>query len=134
MERLRQIWNNMMNRCYRAKNKDYKYYGGRGIKVCSEWAENINAFYDWALDNGYRDDLTIDRIDNDGDYAPYNCRWVDRSTQRLNNSQIRNVTINGVTMPIKHWCKEYGINYDMVIMRIHRGMDDVTALLTPPRR
>lgn len=84
----------------------WMYYGERGVTVCDEWR----------------------------DYCPENCRWIPFSDQRENTRQTRKITINGETITIKSWCRKYGISYDMVMMRIHRGMDDVSALLTPKER
>lgn len=78
--RLYSIYVSMKNRCYYKNNKSYKYYGGRGIAVCSEWKYNFQAFYDWAMANGYDDTLTIDRIDVNGNYEPNNCRWSTQKT------------------------------------------------------
>ena len=89
--RLYTIWQGMKQRCYYPKHKDYHNYGGRGIKICKAWLNDFVNFYKWALDNGYRDDLTIDRIDVDGDYTPNNCRWATWREQRLNQRPIKRV-------------------------------------------
>ncbi len=88
--RLYKTWKDMIYRCNRKGNKSYKYYGGRGIKICDEWKQNFITFRNWALANGYQDNLQIDRIDNDGDYCPKNCRWV----TRLQNQYNRGPNIN----------------------------------------
>ncbi len=77
------IWCNMKDRCQREKNKRYADWGGRGIKVCPEW-QNYEAFHEWAIQNGYEEGLSIDRINNDGNYQPSNCRWITRSEQNAN--------------------------------------------------
>ncbi|NSW82555.1 MAG: hypothetical protein HPY90_04640 [Syntrophothermus sp.] len=101
--RLYRIWSKMKERCNNPRSKFYELYGGRGIKVCEEWANDFQAFYDWAMANGYREGLTIDRKNNDGDYEPENCRWVTRKIQ--NNNVRRNVlyTVNGETHTQREW-------------------------------
>ena len=80
--RVHNIWSCMKQRCYNKKHNAYYRYGGRGIKVCDEWKNNADAFIEWALNNGYNDNLELDRIDNDGNYEPSNCQWLTRSENR----------------------------------------------------
>lgn len=82
--RIYSIWISMKSRCYYKKHKNYNCYGGRGISICDEWKSDFDAFALWALSNGYRDDLTIDRIDVDGNYTPSNCRWATWQEQQKN--------------------------------------------------
>lgn len=82
--RLYDIWKNMKQRCYNPKKPKYASYGGRGITICVEWRNDYKAFHDWAIKNGYSDKLSIDRIENDGNYEPGNCRWADAVTQANN--------------------------------------------------
>ena len=89
--RLYNIWLGMKQRCYYPEHKDFHNYGGRGITVCEEWLNDFKAFYDWAIANGYREDLRIDRIDVNGNYEPSNCRWTTWREQRLNQRPRKRV-------------------------------------------
>lgn len=80
--RIYKTWYNMKARCYNEHDSKYKFYGGKGIKVCDEWKNDFNAFYTWAMANGYTDELTIDRIDSTKDYCPKNCRWITMEENR----------------------------------------------------
>ena len=90
--RIYQIWADMKDRCFNENNKFYKRYGGRGITVCDEWSHDFQTFYDWAISNGYSDNLTIDRKDNDGNYEPSNCRWSTQHEQSMNKKHLPNKT------------------------------------------
>ena len=100
--RLYTTWRSMKSRCHCETSPVFSYYGGRGIEVCREWRHSYEAFRDWAHDNGYRSDLELDRIDNDGDYEPSNCRWADRTLQ-MRNTRKR---VDGKTSKYKgvSWC------------------------------
>lgn len=97
----------------------YKDYGGRGITICDEWENSFQAFFDWAMANGYRDDLTIDRIDVNGNYCPKNCRWITNQEQASNRRTCHNLTYNGETHNLKEWAKIIGINYSTLRARIN---------------
>ena len=123
--RLREIWGGMKKRCYNSKSPNYKYYGGRGIKVCDEWLEKQGAenFRNWALANGYRDDLTIDRIDNNKGYSPDNCRWFTQKEQSSNRRNTIYLTYQGKTHTIIEWAKITGIPIYTLRYRYKRGYD-----------
>ncbi len=119
--RLYRTWTDMRNRCNNHKNLHYSRYGGRGIKVCDEWQRSFDSFHAWAIANGYSDDLTIDRIDVNGNYEPANCRWITMSQQQFNKSNKRLLTVNGETKTIAQWAECTGLKYDTIWRRIKRG-------------
>lgn len=104
--RIYRIYKAIKQRCCNKKSEDYKYYGGRGITVCDEWRNDFMAFYDWAMANGYTDNLTIDREDNDGNYEPSNCRWVTRKEQAHNKT---NTVYTDEHIPIAEIAEKVGI-------------------------
>lgn len=122
-ERLYGIWLNLRNRCFNPNLKSYKDYGQRGITVCKEW-DDFGNFSTWALNNGYREDLTIDRIDNDGNYEPSNCRWATRDIQANNKSDNVRIVIDGVERTIANHARYYKIPYDTFYYRYENGWNE----------
>lgn len=115
----------MKKRCYNQSDKAYKYYGARGIKICDEWLlGGSKAFVKWALENGYQDNLTIDRINNNGNYEPSNCRWIDKKTQANNTRRNKRITINGKTKTISQWADYTNINYGTLKARARKNQSE----------
>lgn len=134
--RLYAVWNNMKARCRNPKDREYHRYGGRGIKICDEWLYDFQAFYDWAMKNGYdatapRGQCTIDRIDNDGDYCPDNCRWTTAREQANNTRRTRFIDFNGEIHSVSEWSRILGIKQSTLNMRINKyGWSEEKALRT----
>ena len=118
--RLYRIWFNMKCRCYKKTAPDYPRYGGRGITVCTEWRNDFQDFYDWAMANGYNEELSIDRIDCNGNYCPENCRWADSKIQNNNTRRNHYITYNGETLTIAEWAKKCGIDRNTLHSRLTR--------------
>lgn len=118
--RLMVIWGNMYDRCLNERNSDYPGYGGRGIEICNEWANNFKAFYDWAVINGYSSKLQIDRINNDGNYDPNNCRWVTPKQNARNRRTSLMIAYKGEIKNLSEWCEILGLNYKRTHLRIKR--------------
>lgn len=132
--RLYQIWIGMKDRCNNPSNKRYDRYGGRGISVCEDWQEDFIKFYNWAIDNGYQESLTIDRIDLNGNYGPNNCRWATWREQANNTSRNVSIELNGENHTLSEWADIYGINAKTLYTRIFQlGWDFEEALTTPIR-
>lgn len=132
--RLYSIWSGMKRRCYDNRADSYKNYGQRGIKVCDEWMEFEN-FEKWANLSGYSNDLSLDRIDNDGNYEPSNCRWADDETQRNNTRRNAYYTYNGETFSLAQWSRRTGISRDALKGRIRKqGWTFEKAITTPMRK
>ena len=118
--RLYAIYSNMRQRCLNEDNRAYKWYGGRGISICLEWLDSFQKFYEWAIENGYSDKLTLDRIDSDGNYEPSNCRWVTIKEQQNNKRSNHLFTYNGETHNLREWSELTGINYGTLKNRLCR--------------
>ncbi len=115
--RIYRIWTLMKYRCFNPNRPEYKSYGGRGITVCDEWLD-FAKFMKWSLENGYTDDLTLDRIDTNGNYCPENCRWTTNDVQANNKRTCRYITYNGQTKTITQWAKSNNLPYYILKKRI----------------
>lgn len=131
--RLYRIWRGMRGRCQYEKKDNYQNYGGRGIKVCDEWDNSFESFRDWALNNGYTDELTLDRIESDGDYKPSNCRWISLKEQQNNKRSNHLFTVNGATRTIKEWSEITGIGMHALYKRVKNGCTE-EEFLRPSQR
>lgn len=130
--RLYYIWNNIKTRCYNIKSKDYKNYGGRGISMCDDWRTSSKTFCEWAKSNGYVDGMTIERIDNNGNYCPENCTWIPKSEQVNNRRNCLLYTYNNKTQNLAQWCNELGLDYKRTFDRIrNKGWTFERAISTP---
>lgn len=134
--RIYNTYKNMIDRCYNTDCKEYQYYGARGIKVCDEWIikENYQGllnFYNWAINNGYDDNLTIDRINPNDNYKPSNCRWVPKYLQTNNQNTNTFIEFNGDNYTVAQWSRARGINAATIRNRIRNGKDPIESINTP---
>lgn len=125
--RIATIHRNMIARCVDPSAVSFPYYGARGISVCTAWYD-LRAFADWAQANGYADHLTIDRIDNDGNYCPENCQWSTYQEQARNRTNSTAVTLGGRTQTVAEWSEELGIGTTTILYRLKAGWNEATAL------
>lgn len=128
--RLYKIWCGMLSRCNCSSRDHYSRYGGRGIKVCEDWNDFAH-FYDWANSNGYRQNLSIDRIDNNGDYSPKNCRWVTQKEQMRNMSRNKMLLHNEIAMSESEWAEKYNISKNTLSSRLRRGWSIADSISRP---
>lgn len=134
--RLYSIWANIKARTCNPNAPAWNDYGGRGITICDEWKYSYEAFRDWALDNGYKRDLSIDRVDNDKGYFPSNCRWTTTDVQARNKRNTIKITYNGRTLNAHDWSAITGIPEKIIKERYHEGWTEEQILLCPvsPRK
>lgn len=127
--RLYSIWIDIRKRCFDTKRDSYKNYGGRGITICNEWNSDFMSFYNWAISNGYDEKLTLDRIDNDGDYTPENCRWVTRLVQNNNTRKNVYIEFKGEKLTISQLARRYDLHPKTITYRIENGYkgDEIIA-------
>lgn len=124
-------WLAMKRRCYSPEHEGYKNYGGRGIKVCDEWKNDFMNFYTWAISHGYKDNLTIDRINVNESYTPNNCKWSNIKEQQRNRTNNRMIKFKGQIKCLAEWAEEYNINPSALKLRLCRNWPIEKALLTP---
>lgn len=120
--KLYDVWKSMKARCYRKTCKDYPNYGGRGIKINSEWLKDFMNFYNWSIYKGYREGLTIDRINPDGNYEPNNCRWIENEEQALNRRNTKTYNYDDKEFNIRELSEELNINYNTLRDYLSKGM------------
>lgn len=124
-------YHSMKKRCLNPNCKRYKDYGGRGIEICEEWLKGFDEFADWAKANGYRNGLTIERKDVNGNYESDNCIWITKQQQAFNKRDSIFVTYSGQTKDLMVWCNELGLTYDTIHNRITRGWSPEKAFENP---
>ena len=124
-KRIYNIYHNMKNRCYNPNDDRYKDYGGRGIRICDEWLgkHGFENFVEWSMVNGYAENLTIDRVNVNGNYEPSNCRWATNAEQSNNKRTCVYFTFFGITKNLKEWCNCIGENYKKMYGRYYRGYE-----------
>lgn len=127
--RIYNIWRAMKQRCCNKNSSNYKNYGKRGIRICQEWLDDFINFYNWALEHGYSDNLSIDRIDTNGNYEPSNCRWITLKEQNNNRRSNNNITIGKKTQNLELWCKELHIKRYQVYTLVYKGKSFKEAIL-----
>lgn len=121
-------WMGMKYRCYDVNANHYQDYGGRRIRICDEWKNDFSAFQSWAISSGYKDGLSIDRIDVNGNYEPNNCRWVSLKQQQKNKRNVKLFTYKGETHNIAEWAELLGIKYGTLWKRLKKGMSFEDAI------
>lgn len=122
-------WKNMKKRCNNPNTSEYKNYGGRGISVCESWSNNFQEFYNWAINSGWSKELTIDRIDTNGNYCPENCRWATIEVQLNNTTKNHYIEYNGETYTLSTLAKYLNIPYNIVRYRLSNCKWNIEQLL-----
>ena len=128
------VYQNMKTRCINPKYCLYHRYGGRGITICDEWMNSFTSFREWAFKNGYKPELSLDRINNDGNYCPENCKWSTVIEQANNRRNNRMITINGETDTMANWSRRTGIPYWVIQKRLGCGWSENDAVTIPYKR
>lgn len=125
--KIHRLWSHMKERCYYEKHKSFDHYGGRGVKVCEEWLDSAK-FIKWAIDNGYKDGLTLDRIDVNGDYEPSNCRFITNKEQQRNKRNNVFAEILGITKTVSEWAEISNLDRHTILYRLNKGESGIQLL------
>lgn len=129
-KRIKSIFWQMVNRCYNNQNKNYRFYGAKGIKICDEWLNNPIAFEQWALQNGYEDNLTIDRIDSNKDYCPNNCQWISREENTRKAGNVNWINVDNKILTGRQWSEKLGLGINTINAAIRDyGLYKTTELI-----
>ena len=129
-DRIGKIFSGMKSRCYNPNEKDYKYYGKKGVRICEEWLKNPAAFEEWALSNGYKDNLTIDRIDANKDYCPENCRWISLMDNAKYKTSTKMLWVDGESHTGREWAKILKLGPNTInTMRRNNSIDKVMEFI-----
>lgn len=128
------IWSCMKNRCYSPQHQNYKIYNGKGITICDEWKNDFMSFYYWAINNGYQKGLSIDRIDNKGNYCPQNCRWTTKEQQMRNKTNNKMIKYKNQIKCLAEWCDILNLKYETIQSRFNRGWSIEKTFETPIRK
>lgn len=132
--RIYNIWSRMKARCLNENDAHYSDYGGRGISVNKEWINSFTKFYEWSIDNGYTDELTIDRIDVNGNYEPSNCRWITIGEQQKNKRNNIHIDINGIEMIASEWASISEAKSQTILSRVRKGWSGKDLIVEDARR
>lgn len=130
--RLYRIWANMKSRCYNSNKSNYKYYGALGITVCSEWLQDFENFYNWSINNGYKENLTLDRVNTHDNYNPKNCRWVTTTEQQNNKENNYIICYSGQEHTLAEWSNILKMNYSALWARLKKWHWSIEKAFTTP--
>ena len=130
-KRLRSIYSGMVDRCYNHNSNDYQWYGGKGIRICDEWVSEPKLFEEWALNNGYNDNLTIDRVESDKDYCPENCQWISVKENSRKAGNVNWIEVDGVVLTGRQWSERFGIGINIINTVVRRyGINKAKELIS----
>jgi len=132
--RLYTIYAGMKARCLKPNTNSYENYGEKGITICNEWLNDFMCFYNWAINNGYKENLSLERIDNNQGYEPSNCKWIEKKLQSRNIKSNKMISFRGKTLCMAEWAEQLGINYNTLNSRLGKYNWSIKKALTTPTK